>query len=527
MKDPRWTNKLYYGDNLDILRDHITSNSVDLIYLDPPFNSNRNYSVLFKDESGNPSEAQITAFEDTWHWGPITELTYQELIEKAPNDVAKMIDSFHDFLKDSQMMAYLVMMGARLLELHRVLKPSGSLYLHCDSTASHYLKILMDSIFGAKNFRNEIVWKSGFVKGAKSTSLKFGRTTDTIFFYTKSDNYYFKTPYKPIDLKSPKNKFVHTDKDGRIYSRDNPLGDYGEEMIRKFETEGKIYRTANGKKQLIRYLDEVQGIAIGNLWEDINSLNQVAKERLGYPTQKPLALLERIIEASSKPGDLILDPFCGCGTAIAAAQKLKRKWIGIDITHLAIALQKYRLKNMFPSIKFDVIGEPKDPGAAKQLANDDKYQFQWWALSLIHAKPIGSQDGGRTGKKGSDRGIDGIINFLDDSTQDLKKALVQVKSGHVGVADIRDLIGTVQRERASIGVFITLEEPTRDMVREQLSAGFYHSPGWNKNYSRIQIYSINELLKGSDVKMPPEYGTFKSAEELRETISPGQSILGF
>jgi len=227
--------------------------------------------------------------------------------------------------------------------------------------------------------------------------------------------------------------------------------------------------------------------------------------------------LERIISASSNPGDIVLDPFCGCGTAIAAAQKLNRKWIGIDITHLSIALQKYRLEAMFPGIKFKVVGEPKDIGAARQLATEDRYQFQWWSLSLIRARPLGGQEGSREGKKGSDKGIDGVIAFIDDNTGKAKRVLVQVKSGHVNSSHVRDLKGTLQREQAAIGVFITLEPPGKDMVTEAVSAGFYFSPGWNQNYPRIQILTIEELLHNAEVKMPPQFGTFKQAQRVQQT----------
>jgi site-specific DNA-methyltransferase (adenine-specific) len=244
-------------------------------------------------------------------------------------------------------------------------------------------------------------------------------------------------------------------------------------------------------------------------------------EALGYPTQKPLALLERIIHASSNSGEVVLDPFCGCGTAIAAAQKLDRHWIGIDITHLAIALQKYRLKDMFGLAEkkdYAIIGEPEDLPAAHQLAQDDRYQFQWWALSLIKARPLGDT-GGKQGKKGSDRGIDGVITFIDEANGKVKKVLVQVKSGHVKSGDIRDLRGTIDREGAAIGVFITLENPSRDMVSEAAAVGFYHSPGWNQDYPKLQILTIAELLNGAEVKMPPTSVTFKQAERVKSSAN--------
>jgi site-specific DNA-methyltransferase (adenine-specific) len=266
---------------------------------------------------------------------------------------------------------------------------------------------------------------------------------------------------------------------------------------------------------LKRYLDELEGQAVHELWTDIAPINPQARERLGYPTQKPETLLERIIQASSNPGDLVLDPFCGCGTAIAAAQKLERRWIGIDITHLSVALMKYRLEDMFSGIEIKVKGEPEDLGGARQLAADDRYQFQWWALSLIRAKPLGgNKAGGKTGKKGVDQGIDGVINFFDgDNTP--KRVLVQVKSGKVSSRDIRDLVGTLDREQAQIGVFLTLEEPSGPMKKEAVSAGYYRSQGWGRDFPRMQILTVEQLLHGARVEMPPQHGTFREAQRAR------------
>jgi site-specific DNA-methyltransferase (adenine-specific) len=263
----------------------------------------------------------------------------------------------------------------------------------------------------------------------------------------------------------------------------------------------------------------MKGVPLQTLWDDIYSLRGGATERLGYPTQKPLALLERIIQVSSNPGDMILDPFCGCGTAITAAQKLNRRWIGIDITHLAITLQKYRLKNSFnilPGRDYRVIGEPSDYAAAEQLAKDNRYQFQWWALSLVGAKPIGEKTSSKAGKKGKDRGIDGIINFIDDTKDTLKSIVIQVKSGKVKPGDIRDLHGVIERENAAIGVFISLEPPTQEMEKESASVDFYTSKLWQKSYPRIQILTIKELLDGKQIQMPPsQVASFKSAEKIK------------
>ncbi len=542
---PITENTLFYGDNLLILREHIPSESVDLIYLDPPFNSSRNYNVLFKDEHGTESEAQITAFEDTWHWNLAAEAAYSELLTEAPDHIAKMIESLRGFIGDNQMMAYLVMMAARLVELHRVLKPTGSIYLHCDPTASHYLKIILDTIFGVKRFRNELIWKRTSSHGNVSTT--YGDVTDTILYYARGEKPTWNQVYIPYTQKHIEGSFTHVDPDGRRFTtsdlrnpgyRPNLIYDYkgykphpngwaiSREKMEEYDRQGRLWfpPDKDGRIRLKRYLDESPGHRIQNLWDDIPPISSQAAERLGYPTQKPLALLERIISASSNPDDIVLDPFCGCGTAIAAAQKLNRKWIGIDITHLSIALQKYRLEAMFPGIKFKVVGEPKDIGAARQLATEDRYQFQWWSLSLIRARPLGGQEGSREGKKGSDKGIDGVIAFIDDNTGRAKRVLVQVKSGHVNSSHIRDLKGTLQREQAAIGVFITLEPPSKDMTTEAVSAGFYYSPGWNQDYPRIQILTIEELLHNAEVKMPPQFGTFKQAQRVQQSGAEQQEL---
>jgi site-specific DNA-methyltransferase (adenine-specific) len=364
-----------------------------------------------------------------------------------------------------------------------------------------------------------------------------GRIHDVILFYTKSEEAARNELYQPYDEDYVNKFYRHIDADGRRYqlgdlsgpsgaAKGNPQYEflgitrywrYTREKMQALYDQGRIVQTKPGAvPRYKRYLDEMPGTPLQDVWDDILPLGAQAAERLGYPTQKPLTLLERIIQTSSNPGGVILDPFCGCGTAIAAAQKLDRKWIGIDITHLSIALQKYRLETMFPGITLKIVGEPEDISAAQQLAKDDRYQFQWWALSLVRAKPLGGQEGSKAGKKGSDKGIDGIINFVDDASGKPKRVIVQVKSGHVKSGDIRDLVGTMQREQAAIGVFITLEPATKDMKAEAASAGFYHSPGWGKDYPRVQILSIADLLLGKEVKMPPQYGTFKTAQRVQQ-----------
>ncbi len=489
---PQSTNTLYYGDNLPVLRDHIPTASVDLVYLDPPFNSSRNYNILFKDEHGKEAEAQITAFEDSWHWNAAAEHVYRELVTEAPPHVSQMIYALRSFLGHNQMLAYLVMMAARLVELHRVLKPTGSLYLHCDPTASHYLKIILDTIFGPRNFRNEVVWNYG---GWTHQKMKhFPRKHDILLFYAKSEDTDFRPlsdPWTREEYVALRKQAIHTDETGREYIFDE--------------------RGAAGQK---RYLDVAlaEGRPVTSVW-NLRSLTSSSKERLGYPTQKPLALLERIISASSNPGDIILDPFCGCGTAVAAAERLGRRWIGIDVTHLAIAIQKSRLREMFPAIQFQVIGEPRDMGAARELANRDRYQFQWWALSLVQARPLGGELDSKRGKKGADRGIDGVISFVDDASGKPKRAIVQVKSGNVKSGDVRDLRGTLEREQAALGAFVTLEKPSREMLAEAAAAGVYRSPGWGRDYPRLQILTIEELLsERAELCMPPTTGPFKTAQ---------------
>ncbi len=542
MKSPTEINTLFYGDNLPILREYIADESIDLVYLDPPFNSSRTYNVLFKQESGEDSEAQIAAFEDTWHWNRAAAETYHELITQAPGHVGQMIGALRSFLGENQMMAYLVMMAARLVELHRVLKPTGSLYLHCDPTASHYLKIVLDTIFGPQNFRAEIVWKrSAAHSDAKQGAKQPGRIHDVIFFYSKTNNWIWNTVHTAYDPDYVSTNYRHVEEGtGRLFKSTDltaakPGGDtsyewrgrrpaegrywaYSKENMQKFENEGRLYYTSSGLPRLKQYLDEMPGVSLQDLWTDIPPISAHAAERLGYPTQKPIALLERIIQTSSNPGDVCLDPFCGCGTTVAAAQKLGRRWIGIDITHLSIALQKYRLQQMFPDAAFQVIGEPTSLSSARQLATDDRFQFQWWALSLVRARPYGGSTSGRQGKKGADRGIDGVISFIDDHTGKPKRAIVQVKSGKVSSRDVRDLVGTLDREGAAMGIFLTLEEPTRAMTQEANAAGFYHSPGWNRDYPRVQILTVRELLAGTArVELPPaEYTTFRAARREKE-----------
>jgi site-specific DNA-methyltransferase (adenine-specific) len=518
------TNVLYFGDNLEILRKYIPDNSVDLVYLDPPFNSKKDYNILFKENGGVESEAQIKAFTDTWHWTQAAENTYHEVVTKGPLKVGKLIGALHDSIGNNDVTAYLVMMTIRLVELHRVLKPTGSLYLHCDPTASHYLKLVLDQIFGVRNFRNEIVWRRSQTRS--SISRIFKRAHDVIFVYSKALDYYFQIQYKGLSETSLK---LYSKKDNRGLYQPVPLlvsgkrkGDSGKpwrgidpnlqgkggchwitipSKLDEYDRKGLIEWPikASGLPRLKYYLEDNKGVPVTDFWDDIDLIQSSSNEALGYETQKPIALLERIIEASSNEGDVVLDPFCGCGTAVVAAQKLNRRWLGIDITHLAISLMKNRLRESFPGIAFEVIGEPKDKAGAKALAHEDRYQFQWWALGLIGARPLGEK------KKGADKGIDGVIHFIDEVSGKAKRVVVQVKSGHVGVTSVRELKAVAAND--AIGVLITLEPPTSPMKVEAVDAGYYHSPIWDKDYPRIQILTIDELLHGQTVDMPPQTQT--------------------
>jgi DNA modification methylase len=527
-------NQLYYGDNLVVLREHIANESVHLIYLDPPFNSKRDYNLLFKSPKGVTSDAQIEAFEDTWHWNEQAEREFDELLHQSNTSVSDMMRALRSFLGENDMMAYLTMMANRLLELHRVLKPTGSLYLHCDPTASHYLKVVLDGVFGKENFRNEIIWKR---TTAHSSANKFAPIHDTIFYYAKGDQPEWNNVRLDYTQDYLEKYYRFDDGDGRLYWRADLCaagvrhGSSGKlwrgrdvtakgmhwkfavETLEKLDKQGRIYWPPKGGwPQYKRYRDELKGLAVSDLWDDVNRINPVGGERLGYPTQKPLALLERIISASSNEGDMVLDPFCGCGTAVDAAQKLKRKWIGIDITHLAISLIEKRLKDRYGArCKFEVHGTPKDVDAARDLARRDKYQFQWWAVSLVEAQPFQGK------KKGADTGIDGLKFFRDLDRKDVHKVVVSVKGGGIKPDDVRAINSVREREKADIALFISLEAPTRAMVSDAAAAGVYASHT-GKKYPRVQLLTISDLLSGNGRAEHPDYEpdlNFKKASAAR------------
>ena len=514
-------NQLHFGDNLDVLRSGIIpSESVDLIYLDPPFNSDASYNMLFREPEGFKSQAQIEAFDDTWQWGLEAEQACDDILDGDNQRLAKLIHALRDTLGDNSMMAYLAMMAVRLVELHRVLRSTGSLYLHCDPTASHYLKAVLDGVFGPENFRNEITWlRSKNPKGSQHKNYRWGPATDCILFYAKSRKAVLNidAAKQPTDDSSILKRYPQTDERGRwadgpilrsgsMGVRPNLVYEYkgfkpgaagwrcAREKLIQIDEAGDLYWTSEGRprRKLRPSLNELDPLS--SCWTDIAPINSQAQERLGYPTQKPLALLERIVLASSAKGEVVLDPFCGCGTAVHAAQRLGRNWIGIDVTHLAISLIESRLVSAFPAIHYDLFGTPKDLAGARALAARNKHQFELWALSLVKARP------GNDGKKGADHGIDGLL-WLRIGQRERARVVVSVKGGfNVSVPMVRDLVGVVEREKAAIGLFVTLHAPTAPMKAEAAKAGFYQWEG--ERYPRIQILTIEDLLEGKRADLP-------------------------
>lgn len=542
-------NQLFFGDNLYILREDILDETVDLIYLDPPFNSKRDYNLLFKSPKGQQSEAQITAFLDSWQWGEQAEREFDEILHQPNTNVAEIMRALRAFLRENDMLAYLTMMANRLLELHRALKLNGSLYLHCDPTASHYLKMVLDGVFGVANMRSEINWRRASAHNdAKQGRRQFGNVRDVIFFYTKSGDWNWNWQYTSYSDDYLSLEYRHKTKEGRYFKEtdltaNKPGGNvsyewrvkrkgrkrweadveneylspkpgyeylgvrpyqgrywaYSHKNLVEFALAGKLHHRSTGMPRLIQFADEMPGVPLQNDWQDIPPA--LGAESLGYPTQKPLALLERIVSASSNEGDVVLDPFCGCGTAVHAAQKLKRRWIGIDITHLAISLIEKRLKDAFGKrCQFEVHGTPKDLDAARDLAERDKYQFQWWAVSLVDAQPFQGK------KKGADTGIDGVKFFYDLQDDEARKIVVSVKGGHLKADDVRALMAVREREKADIGLLVSLNNPTAKMKADAASAGIYHGGADGKQqYPRIQLLTIAGLIGGGQRAEHPDY----------------------
>jgi len=550
-------NSLYLGDNLQVLREHFPDESVDLVYLDPPFNSKRDYNYVFRSEVGIDDTAHIKAFSDTWSFEGASE-AYHELIDLA-EPVSLLLGGLHQAFGPTSLLGYLSVMALRLRELRRVLKPTGSLYLHCDETVSHYLKMVMDALLGPESFRTEVIWQRTNVH---SDSRFWSDVRDSILVFSRSPKLIWNPQYVSHGEDYIRSKYRYVDTDGRRYRLDNmtspnprpnmmyewrghaspPYGwRYSRETMQRLHDEGRIwYPDSTSKRpQLKRYLDEQRGLLLGNVWTDIPPINSRAAERLGYPTQKPLALLERIVAASSNPGDLVLDPFCGCGTAVAAAQKLGRRWVGIDITPLAITLIRKRMMEHFPEEfrnprSIPVHGLPVDVAGARMLAEQDRYAFEQWAIQLVGAAPAGAPSSRRDSglqpvakKRGADRGIDGVVTWLDGKDK-VQRCLISVKSGHVNVSQVRDLVGTVQREGAAIGVLVTLEQPTGPMLTEAADAGRYKPEGFatmTKDFPRIQVVTVDQLLDGPGADLPRwRSSPHKEARAIETDVQRGMEL---
>lgn len=564
-------NALFFGDNLDILKKHIADESVDLVYLDPPFNSKRDYSLLFKERDGTDSAAQMVAFEDTWTWNQDSEFAYRQIITgDVSSRVVDAIEALRTLLGETDMLAYLVMMTQRLIELHRVLKETGSLYLHCDPTASHYLKIILDAIFGPQHFRNEIIWRR---TGAHGKAKRYAPIHDVILYYTKSDTYTFNPIMRPYMKGHVDAYFEEDDKGYKTAYYGNVLtgsgtrnGESGKpwkgidptakgrhwavpgKLIEGFEDEVEgmsqhekmdflfdkgLIKFSDGDTWPIyeRYLKPSDGTPVGDIWAyqpytegtvfgtnegidaDIRWLNPQDKERLGYPTQKPVALLQRIITASSNEGDVVLDPFCGCGTAVDAAQRLGRQWIGIDVTTLSVDLMDKRLRHTYgDSIAgtYEILGVPRDFAGAKALFAQSPFEFERWCVTQVGGQPNEKQVG--------DKGIDGVIRFPLDAKGSTGKILVSVKGGATNPGHVRDLLGTVGGSKAAMGVFICMNEPTKGMLEVAHTSGTYTHPATGQEYPRIQIIAVEDLLDFKRLDAPPAINPYYTAKRYVEQL---------
>ena len=515
-------NRLYYGDNLDVLRAHVRDESVDLIYLDPSFNSNASYNILFKSPTGAGADASIEAFDDTWSWGPAASAALMDITESGNHALHVLMQAMRTAIGENAMMAYLAMMAVRLVELHRALKPAGSLYLHCDPTASHYLKLVLDAVFGAENFRTEIVWKRTFAHG--NVGRTYGDVTDSILFYSKTINYVWNQPFRQVAGERIAVKYPKADPDGRLWQsvtlrnpglrpnlhypytasngvtyQPHPNGwSCNVERMRKYDREGRLHFPvrADGALRLKMYADESPGERLQSLWDDIPPISSQAQERLGYPTQKPRALLERIISAWSNPGDVVLDPFCGCGTAVDAAQKLGRRWIGIDVTHLAIGLIEKRLREGYgDAVPFETVGVPKDLASAQRLAADDPHQFQAWITLRLGGWPW------MGGRKGGDKGVDGYFYYVGQGGQ-TETGVISVKAGnHVNPAMVRDLWGVMQRDGHKLGLFVSAALPTRGIEQEAASHGLIETEFGR--FPALQIFTLAEMFQNRHPMLPP------------------------
>lgn len=523
---PKTKNQLYYGDNLEVLQQYIKEQSVDLVYLDPPFNSNRNYSVIFSrnGKTDDDNAAQIEAFEDTWRWTSITEAQFASFLVTGPGRVADAMSAFRTLLGENDAMAYLVNMAPRLVELHRTLKPTGSLYLHCDPTMSHYLKVLLDAIFGPERFRSEIIWRR---YGSHNDAKGYGAVHDIILYYCKSRSATFNKQYVDYDDTYITERFRYTDTDGRRWMEQNlsspnprpnltypytasngvtyspPANGWKVTPARMAELDAlnRLHYPARhgGRLRLKMYLDQALGVPVQDVWTDITGIGGTSPERLGYPTQKPVSLLERIIASSTNEGDVVLDPFCGCGTAVDAAQKLKRAWIGIDVTYIAVDLIIKRLVHTYGEVvktTFDVNGIPRDIFSAQALFDRSPFEFERWAVSLVNAEPNEKQVG--------DKGMDGVARFPVDAKGGLGRVLVSVKGGKtLNPAMVRDLKGTVASQKAQMGVLITMSAATKGVTDAINHGGVFTHPANGQQYPLLQHLTVADLLAGKMPQMAP------------------------
>ena len=555
-------NRLYYGDNLQVLRENLPDASVDLVYLDPPFNSNAGYNVLFKSAGGKGADASIQAFDDTWRWGTASNSAMMDIRSGTDRKLTVLLDAMQQALGDSPIMAYLAMMAVRLVELHRVLRDTGSLYLHCDPTASHYLKLVLDAVFGAENFVNEIVWKrSDAHNDSKQGATHFGRVHDTLFLYRRSQAFVWNTLHTPLSAKTVKSWYRNIADDGRyfnkadltaakpggnvsygwpikkragttewiadledefrkpkdgwIYNQPTPpqgrFWAYSLDNMRKMAEDQRLTYSQSGRPYMKRYLDESKGVSVQDWWDDISMLRGISvdRERLGYPTQKPRALLERIIAASSNPGDLVLDPFCGCGTAVDAAEKLGRRWIGIDVTHIAIGMIEDRMRSGYPNVRFETIGVPADLGSADRLATDSPHQFQQWACWNVGGYP--------NPKKSGDRGVDGWVNVLT-ATDRIETGVISVKAGdNVKLGDVRDLGRVMKRDGHRFGLFIMRKMPTTEMLREAASHGLIETSFGR--FEALQFVTLAEIIHKTPLKLPPRVSPVTRAARVETRAS--------
>ena len=554
-------NTLYYGDNLEILRKYIPAESVDLCYIDPPFNSKRNYNQIYNN-IGNEDRAQAQAFTDTWVWDEQADSGLTEILANDRGIFAvqtvDLIKGLHPVLKKGSLLAYLVSISLRVTEIHRVLKATGSFYLHCDPTASHYLKLLMDAIFVSTGgeYLNEISWKRTHSHGG---AKRYGPVHDTLLFYTKSSDFCWNAQHTAYSDDYLEKFFKYQDADGKSYrstiltgtgtrngSSGKPWRGYDpttsgrhwaipgymrnqvgktddvQTALERLDELGRVIWPKSGSVPSFKqYLDDMEGVALQDMFVDIPPISAASAERLGYPTQKPEALLERIILASSNEGDTVLDAYCGCGTTVAVAERLNRKWIGVDITYQSIALILKRLTDSYGKGVLDTLtlnGVPRDIESATALAlkKDDRVrkEFEKWAvLTYSNNRAVINE------KKGGDGGIDGTAFFLTEKHENAK-IVFQVKSGAVGRGDISKLNNDRQREGAELAVFITLQDATKGMRDEASSAGFYPLPHMGRSSPRVLIVTIEEMLTDSArLDMPLSVDVLKSARTLTERSS--------